>query len=52
MTIKQGRNFNEKSEGAEAFLSFSCSLMVMDTRNPYNSTVNKILGKYLNISKF
>jgi hypothetical protein len=48
----QGRNFNEKTENAEVLLSFSCSLMIIDTRKPYNSTVTKIFGKYMNISKF
>jgi hypothetical protein len=51
-TYYQGRNFNEKTGGAEALLSFSCSLMVIDTRKSYNSTVTKIFGKYMNISKF
>jgi hypothetical protein len=43
----QGRNFNEKMRVAEALLSFSCSLMVVYTRNPYSSKVTKIFGKYL-----
>jgi hypothetical protein len=48
----QGRNFNKNTRDAEVFLPFSCSLLVIDTRIPYNSTVTKIFGKYLNISKF
>jgi hypothetical protein len=48
----QGHNFNEKTGSAEALLSFSYSLMVIDTRKPYNSTFTKIFGKYMNISKF
>jgi hypothetical protein len=41
----QGRNFNENTGGAEALLSFSYSLTVIDTRKPYNSTITKIFGK-------
>jgi hypothetical protein len=39
---RQKRNFNEKTGGAEALLYFSCSSMVVDTRNPYNSIATKI----------
>jgi hypothetical protein len=48
----QERNFNEKTGGTEDLLSFSCSLIVIDTHKTYNSKVNKIFGKYMNISKF
>jgi hypothetical protein len=48
----QRRNFNENTGGAEALQSFSCSLMVIDTRKPYNLIVAKIFGKYINTSKF
>jgi hypothetical protein len=51
-TYTRERNFNEKTRGAEALLSLSCSLMVIDIRKPYNLTVTKIFGKYINISKF
>jgi hypothetical protein len=48
----QPLNFNENTGGAEALRPFSCSLMVMDIRKPYNSTVTKIFSKYMNTSKF
>jgi hypothetical protein len=50
--LTQGRNFNEKTGGAEVLLYFSYFLMIIDIRNPNNSTVTKIFGRYLNISKF